>query len=293
MELYIAKHGGFCFGVKRAVETAIATTEAHDARRPIYTYGPIIHNQDVVKMLAERGAQVIDTLDDIHDCTVIVRSHGVGEAFYKEAEEKHLDVIDTTCVFVKKVHRLVKESAEKGERIIICGDPDHPEVKGICGWAADKIHVVDSVENCEKLVTMLLAYRDPLCIVAQTTLNTKLWEALTEQFKKLPLQIHIHNTICSATRLRQDEVHDIAQKVDFILVIGGKESSNTQKLFEIAKKYQKKAQHIENVDEINVNFLKKYDKIGIVAGASTPDWVIQEVIQKLKSEGEVVVNGRQ
>lgn len=293
MELFIAKHGGFCFGVKQAVDTALQITENPDTQRPIVTYGPLIHNADVVKLLESRGAKVVASIDDLEHATVVVRSHGVGEAFYQQAEAQEIHVVDTTCVFVKKVHRIVKDHAQKGYRIIICGDAKHPEIVGICGWAGEKQHVVDSVAAVEALLEKISGEPEPLCVVAQTTLNVKLWEQMIQLFKSTEHVIAVFNTICSATRLRQEEVAEISQKVDFVLVIGGASSSNTQKLYEIAKKQGKNAQHIENVDEINVNFLKKYDKIGIVAGASTPDWVIQEVIQKLKSEGEVVVNGRQ
>lgn len=293
MELYIAKHGGFCFGVKQAVETALQVTEAQNTKRPIVTYGPLIHNQDVVKLLASRGASVVESLEGLEEATVVVRSHGVGQAFYKEASSRGIDVVDTTCVFVKKVHRIVNEHAARGYRIVICGDPKHPEIIGICGWAGSDYQVISTVEEGQAIYAASQLEEKPLCLVAQTTLNQKKWTDLVEVFKTYPGQVEIFNTICSSTRLRQDEVVEISKKVDFVLVVGGRESSNTQKLYEIAKKQGKNAQHIENVDEINVNLLKKYDKIGIVAGASTPDWVIQEVIQKLKSEGEVVVNGRQ
>ena len=230
---------------------------------------------------------------DLNDCTVIVRSHGVGEEFYIKAKNKGINVIDTTCVFVAKVHRIVKENSQAGHRIIICGDPSHPEIIGICGWASEKHHVVKSVDEVLQLEAFLKKSGDTLCIVSQTTLNMKLWDEMIFTLKSFNIPLEIFNTICSATRLRQEEATDISQNVDLVLVVGGKNSSNTQKLYEIAKKYAKNAQHIENVEEISVNLSEKYDKIGIVAGASTPDWVILEVIQKLKSEGEVVVNGRQ
>ncbi len=289
MEIFVAKHSGFCFGVKRAFETAIEVTENPDSELPIYTYGPLIHNQDVVDHLAKRGASVIESLEDVEKGTIIIRSHGVGQAFYQEANAIGLHIVDTTCVFVKKVHRIVKEHTDLGYRVIICGDPDHPEVIGIKGWSEQKAVVVKNLEDA-----MALSESDlPICLVAQTTLNSKTWKALLSYFESTKKPLIAFNTICSATRLRQEETTELAKKVDFMLVIGGKSSSNTQKLYEIAKKHEIIAQHIENVSEINVNLMRKYDKIGIVAGASTPDWVINEVIYKLKSEGEVVVNGRQ
>lgn len=289
MEIFVAKHSGFCFGVKRAFETAIGVTENPETDHPIYTYGPLIHNQDVVNLLAEKGAKVIESLEDVPKGTIIIRSHGVGEAFYHEAETKGLHVVDTTCVFVKKVHRIVKEHTDLGYRVVICGDPEHPEVIGIKGWSNQKAIVVRNLEEAMALPESEL----PICLVAQTTLNSKTWHILKSYFESLEVPLFAFNTICSATRLRQEETTELAKKVDYMLIIGGKTSSNTQKLYEIAKKHEIIAQHIENVSEINVNLMRKYDKIGIVAGASTPDWVINEVIYKLKSEGEVVVNGRQ
>jgi 4-hydroxy-3-methylbut-2-enyl diphosphate reductase len=289
MEIIVAKYGGFCFGVKKAVNTAMAVTESAESSRPIYTFGPLIHNKNVVQKLEANGAVVIESLDEISEGTVIVRSHGVAESFYTQAEEKELTVVDATCVFVKKVHKIVKKYDALGYQIIILGNRNHPEIIGINGWCKNEASIISTLEElkCLDLTTK------PICVVAQTTLNTDLWAVLTEYIKETATEYKLYNTICSATKQRQDEVREIARIVDCMIIIGGKNSSNTQKLLEIAKEYDIFTKHIEESSEINVKFIKKYDKIGIVAGASTPDWIINEVIHKLKCEGEVVFNGKQ
>ncbi|MCK8058824.1 MULTISPECIES: 4-hydroxy-3-methylbut-2-enyl diphosphate reductase [unclassified Fusibacter] len=289
MQIHIAKYGGFCFGVRKAVNTAIEITESEDYTHPIYTYGPLIHNRQVVERLEANGATVIDSIDGITSGTVIVRSHGVPEAFYSEAEKHGLDVVDATCVFVKKVHSIVKEYHEKKYQIVILGDREHPEIIGINGWCEQDAYIINTEEDLQSYDLK----SKPLCVVAQTTFDTQKWVKLTSIIKAESEDCILFNTICSATKQRQDEVRELSLKMDCIIVVGGKNSSNTQKLYEIARESNVFTKHIEESSEINVNFFRKYDKIGIVAGASTPDWIINEVIHKLKCEGEVVFNGKQ
>jgi len=278
MNLLIASKGGFCFGVKKAVDTAIQA--ANDAKGTnIYTYGPIIHNSHIVDRLDKMGVRVIENLEEAKGQTVIVRSHGVPLDFYERAKEYDIHIIDTTCPFVRKVQHIAKEHEEQGHTVVILGNPNHPEVIGINGWAKNKAIIIQTIEDLNKLSD----YKDnKLCIVAQTTLSLNKWDEMTDIILKSNKNIECFNTICSATRERQEECKVIAKKVDYMIVVGGINSSNTQKLYEISKENCKKAVHIESVSQLMMNIIRKYDSIGIVAGASTPNWVINEVIDKLE-----------
>lgn len=286
-KIIVAKYGGFCFGVKKAVNLAMETARRHDSKRPLYSYGPLIHNEQVTDRLASRGVEVIDSLDAIDNADLIIRSHGVPAAVYDSAKAQGLSLIDTTCVFVKRVHDIVKQHSEQGDQVVIIGDKNHPEIIGISGWCSGSI-IINSVQEAKRINT-----DKALCVVAQTTLNTGKWQEITDYLVKAHQPCHLYNTICSATKQRQDEVREIAKQVDLMIVIGGKNSSNTQKLYEISQKICKKSLLIQDFTQIEVKFIRKYGSIGIVAGASTPDWIIDEVIQKLKFEGEVVFNGKQ
>ncbi len=286
MEIIVASKGGFCFGVKRAIDTAIE--EAHTNKdHEIYTYGPIIHNNQVVTYLENMGIHEINSLEAIQTGnTVIVRSHGVPYDFYEEANLKGLKILDGTCVFVKKVQKIARDASSKGDLVIIVGEENHPEVIAIKGWCHNKALVV---KNLEQLLLLKIPMDSEITIVAQTTLNQTVWNDIDFYFKNACPNATLHNTICSATQERQKEVEKIAKKVDVMIVIGGMHSSNTQKLFEISKKIAQIAYHIESVEELTVYNLKKYDKIGIVAGASTPNWIVKEVIAYLESEGETLL----
>ncbi len=286
-QIIVAKYGGFCFGVKRAVDTAIETADKQSKTRALYSYGPLIHNEQVISLLEEKGLAVVDDLKNLNDVDLIIRSHGVAKSVYEEAELKNINVIDTTCIYVKRVHDIVQKHSKEGYFILILGNATHPEIIGIKGWCGESM-VIDNVSQLDKVKT-----DKPICVVAQTTFNTIKWQTITNIIKERFKEVVFFNTICSATVNRQREVSKIADEVDYVIVIGGKKSSNTRKLYEIASKKCKNTQLIQKKDEINVKLLEKYDRIGIVAGASTPDWVIDEVIQILKSEGEVVFNGKQ
>lgn len=278
MHLTIASKGGFCFGVKKAVDTAIKASEERQDKK-IYTFGPIIHNSHVIKRLDDMGIQVITDLKQGQDQIVIVRSHGVPFAFYEEAKKLNIEVIDTTCPFVRKVQNLAKKYWDDGYKVVILGNPKHPEVVGINGWAHDEAIVIQDEKDIDKLP----ADKDQkLCILAQTTLSLTKWETMTEKIKLLFKETQCYNTICSATRQRQEECEIIAKKSDYMIVVGGKNSSNTQKLYEISKKHCKNAIHIESVSDLVMNNILKYDNIGVVAGASTPNWIIKEIKDKLE-----------
>ena len=226
MEVTVAKTAGFCFGVKRAVEKVyeqIGKTE-----KPIYTYGPIIHNEQVVGDLQEKGVEVIDTLEElktIRDAVVVIRSHGVGKDVYDILKENGVEIVDATCPYVKKIHRIVEKQTAEGRRVLIVGSGDHPEVQGIKGWGDERTKVIENMDDFRRLE---LPEDEKLCIVSQTTFNYKKFQDLVEKISKTRYDITVLNTICNATQERQVEAMRIASQVDVMLVIGGKYSSNTQ-----------------------------------------------------------------
>ncbi len=271
----MAKTAGFCFGVKRAVEQVYEQIEK--AKEPVYTYGPIIHNQQVVKDLEEKGVCVLNTEEEILELSrgiVIIRSHGVGKSVYDILEKRNVTVVDATCPFVKKIHRIVQEQEKKGRRVVIAGNPDHPEVQGICGWAGEGTLVVSEASQVEKLP---LLPGESLCFVAQTTFNYNKFQDLVEKFEKKGYDILVLNTICSATQERQVEASRIASEVDVMIVIGDKKSSNSQKLYEICQKKCKNTYFIQTVGDFNPECVNSVRNVGITAGASTPKQIIEEV----------------
>ena len=275
MEVIVAKTAGFCFGVKRAVEQVYEQIEK--AERPVYTFGPIIHNEQVVEDLAQKGVRVIDTeeeLEAVRDAIVIIRSHGVGKHIYDLLEQNGVTVVDATCPFVKKIHRIVQEQQAAGRRVIIVGNPDHPEVQGIRGWGDEGTLVV---ENADQIENLPVATKDKLCVVAQTTFNYNKFQDLVEKFEKKGYDILVLNTICNATQERQVEARRIASEVDAMIVIGGRHSSNTQKLYEICQKECKNTYFIQSLGDFNPECVNSVRSVGITAGASTPNQIIEEV----------------
>ena len=275
MEVIVAKTAGFCFGVKRAVEQVYEQIEK--AERPVYTFGPIIHNEQVVEDLAQKGVRVIDTeeeLEAVRDAIVIIRSHGVGKHIYDLLERNGVTVVDATCPFVKKIHRIVQEQQAAGRRVIIVGNPDHPEVQGIRGWGDEGTLVV---ENADQIENLPVSTKDKLCVVAQTTFNYNKFQDLVEKFEKKGYDILVLNTICNATQERQVEARRIASEVDAMIVIGGRHSSNTQKLYEICQKECKNTYFIQTLGDFNPECVNSVRSVGITAGASTPNQIIEEV----------------
>ncbi|MDO4599616.1 MAG: 4-hydroxy-3-methylbut-2-enyl diphosphate reductase [[Ruminococcus] gnavus] len=276
MEVKRAKTAGFCFGVKRAVETVYEQAK-EQTETPIYTYGPIIHNEEVVKDLEKQGVIVLRTeaeLDALEEGTVIIRSHGVAKYIYDKLEEKKIRIVDATCPFVKKIHRIVSRESAAGKQIVIIGNPKHPEVEGIRGWASDQVFVVETKEDAASLE---LEAAKGVCVVAQTTFNYNKFQDLVEIISKKSYDVSVLNTICGATRERQTEARSIAEEVDAMIVIGDKHSSNTQKLFEICKGACKDTYYIQTLDDLDLNQLGSVETVGITAGASTPNNIIEEV----------------
>ena len=276
-ELTIAKSAGFCFGVTRAVNMVYEAIEKENV--PIYTYGPIIHNDEVVKDMEKNGVIVINDLDELssHEKGVmIIRSHGISKAEYDRIKNCGFEVLNATCPFVSKIHRYVEDYSSKGYDIIIVGSPKHPEVCGIKGWADEKCHVtiINSPEDAENYMKNSTK---KLCIVSQTTFNYNKFQDIVEIIAKKGYDITVLNTICNATKERQTEAESIAESVDAMIVIGDKHSSNTQKLVEICSKACDNTYYIQTLDDLDLNQLGSVETVGITAGASTPNNIIEEV----------------
>lgn len=275
MEITVAKSAGFCFGVQRAVDSVYKELEENSGK--IYTFGPIIHNEQVVEDLNKKGIEVIDTVEQlkkIKEGTVVIRSHGVAKEIYDILEQQKLKMVDATCPFVKKIHNIVLDESNNGKTIIIIGNDNHPEVEGIKGWVNGEVIVINKEEQIEKLS---LLEQTKACIVSQTTFNHNKFKYLVEIIRKKGYDITVVNTICNATHVRQVEAQKISSKVDGMIVIGGKNSSNTQKLYDICRNECENTFYVQTVKDLDLHELKSLKSIGITAGASTPKNIIEEV----------------
>ena len=273
-EVILARSAGFCFGVHRAVDTVYERTGMEN----VYTYGPIIHNDEVVKDLESKGVKAISDvaqLDGIDNATVIIRSHGVSKNVYESIKTKNYEVVDATCPFVKKIHRIVEEKSRDGYHIVIIGNREHPEVMGIEGWAQGPATIIQTEEEARAFE--LVPESEKVCVVAQTTFNYNKFKELVEIISEKRYDIIVLNTICNATKERQEEAYDIAKRVDAMIVIGDKRSSNTQKLFEICSNACADTYYIQTLGDLNMNQLRSVETVGITAGASTPNKIIEEV----------------
>ena len=278
MKVKIANNAGFCFGVKRAMN--MAWHELEERENGIYALGPLIHNKQAVSKYEDRGLKTVNDLNDIpSNESVIIRSHGVGEDIYIQSKEKDINVIDTTCPFVKKIHNIAKDYSEKGDKIIVIGDKNHPEVIGINGWCNEDAIIIKTLDEIDQLN---LDANEKYCVVSQTTINLDLYNSIVEKLSERLNDIVFKNTICSATKERQFSAKELSKEVDCMIVIGGKHSSNTQKLVNICSGIVPTFA-IETKDELDINELKKFNIIGVTAGASTPDWIITEVINFIES----------
>ncbi len=280
MEVTVAKSAGFCFGVKRAVEKVYEQTGKGNK---IYTYGPIIHNGEVVRDLEERGVTVIGSMEELgqlQEGTVVIRSHGVAKEVYEKIEEQGLDCEDATCPFVKRIHKIVEKESRAGKRIIIIGNPGHPEVEGIRGWSLSETAVIESRKEAEAFAERpenLENKGKEWCIVSQTTFNYNKFKELVEIFLKKGYNGIVVNTICNATEERQTEARQIASQVGSMIVIGDTHSSNSRKLYEICKEECGNTYFIQTLDDLHLELPKAASPVGITAGASTPNNIIEEV----------------
>lgn len=282
MEVTLAKSAGFCFGVKRAVDMVYQESEKP---QKVYTLGQIIHNEQVVADLEAKGVHVLqEDLSDLkegEDVTVIIRSHGISKQLYQKLEQRGVTIVDATCPFVSKIHRIVEKQYQVGDQIVIVGDANHPEVEGTNGWCDNTAIVVGTPEEAEKCA---LDREKKISIVSQTTFNYKKFKDIVEIFFKKSYDINVMNTICNATEERQTEAAVIAGASEAMIVIGGKHSSNTRKLYEICSKECPNTHFIQTLDDLDLKAFQFIRSVGITAGASTPNTIIKEVQSYVRDE---------
>ena len=277
MEVILAEKAGFCFGVKRAVDTAFE--QADKASNAVFTFGPIIHNEDVTEKLALKGVNVINSIEELdnlpENSSIIIRSHGVGEDIFESIKSRGFSIVDATCPFVNNIHKIVRERSEAGDEILIVGNPGHAEVEGTIGWSRRKPYVINSVEDIEALPESLK--NASITVVAQTTYSLKKFQELVAELQDRYYNVNVCKTICNATEERQKEAQRLASSVDSMIVIGGKNSSNTQKLYEISKQQCNNTYYIQTLVDLDLTVFESASRVGITAGASTPNYIIKEV----------------
>ncbi len=274
MEIKIAKTAGFCFGVSRAVSKTMEEAEKAD---PVFTFGPIVHNASVTEELEKRGVSVISGLSELAEerkGTLIIRAHGIPEDTEKCLRASGMNVIDATCPFVKKIHMTVQKAGNEGKTVVVFGDSLHPEVRGIIGNGRGPVYVADSFES---FLSLNLPKEEPLVIVAQTTFYRKNFDFIVEKIKSLEYNANIVNTICNATEERQNEATELSENTEVMLVIGSPDSSNSRKLYDICRKKCNRTYFIQTVRDLSADWFRDVKSVGITAGASTPNKIIEEV----------------
>jgi len=282
LQIILAEHRGFCYGVERAVNIA---REWSGRNENVATLGPIIHNPQMVERLADQGVVVVNNLAEIPNGTVIIRSHGVGPKVYSEAEGKGLNVVDATCPHVRKAQAAAAELWQDGRLVVVVGDKNHPEVKSIAAWTNDTAIVVETVAEAEAVPRAA-----KLGVVSQTTFPPERFESIAKVLKAKSADVRIERTICTATEQRQQAAVELAAQVEVMVVVGGKNSANTTKLTELCRVAGSNVYHIETVSELEIEWFRGVRKTGITAGASTPDWIIEEVYHKMQEFAELLMN---
>ncbi len=281
-KIVVAQNAGFCFGVARAVDSVNETIGKY---RHIYTYGELIHNKDVIVELEKKGVRITEDIDSVpqeESTVIIIRSHGVPKAIYQKIENRGFELLDLTCPFVARIHNRVIEAGDMP--VVIIGAEDHPEVTGIKGWAQGPVYVVNTAEDAATIPSL-----DEALVVAQTTITHDLWDEIVTVLRERIVNLELFNSICDTTQKRQKEAVELAKKSDIVLVVGGKHSSNTEKLYKLCKNNCQKTYYIDNIAELPLENVTNHDIISIVAGASTPDRLIREV-KTLMSDVEKVVD---
>lgn len=278
MEVIVASNVGFCFGVKRAINLAFSAAKKNkeELDTEVYTLGPIIHNQQVVKKLEDEGVKVIEDLDKLNTGTVIIRTHGVAPNVMSKIKKRNFKIIDATCPIVERSQKIVRSLYEEGYKVIIIGEKEHPEIKSIKGFTDDTAIVINSIEEVRNLPKF-----SKIGVVSQTTLAFTHFQEVLSNLLGKSIEFKIYNTICSATSKTQNKSLKLSKEVDIMIVIGGKNSANTRHLAEICKK-EIKTYHIEDAKELRKQWFNGKKKVGITAGASTPNWIIDEVVFNIK-----------
>ena len=284
MEIQVGKTSGFCFGVRNAVDKTNEILKKEQNKK-IYCLGELVHNRTIVNQLKKDGLIFIDTIEQAED-TTIIRAHGVEKKVYEIAKKKNIDLIDLTCPSVLRIHKIAEEYALENYYIFLIGKKEHPEIIGTYSFCGENASIISEIEDVDNAINNLKKSNlNKLLIIVQTTYSTKVFDEIVKEIQeKIPqnISIEVKNTICRATELRQEETKKISKEVDLMIIIGGKNSSNTNKLYEIAQKECKNTIFIENSEELDKEKILKFEKIGIMAGASTPQKSIDEVIKLLE-----------
>ncbi len=275
-KIFLAHNAGVCYGVKRALMMAENAASASD--KSILMFGPLIHNPQAIKALEKKGISVVENLDEVSDNILIIRSHGAGLDIWNKIRQRNIETIDTTCPFVKKAQKLVRKLKDEQYQIIIIGESEHPEVKGLVSFAEGDALVVDSVN---KLKDITLSNK--IGVVSQTTQSRKNFEQIVCYLREKTKDIKVYDTICGATNKSQEEALKIARDVDVMFVLGGYNSANTTRLAQVCREINPHTYHLETVKELDMNNIRDYEKIGITAGASTPEWIINEFVETIKN----------
>jgi (E)-4-hydroxy-3-methyl-but-2-enyl pyrophosphate reductase len=283
MNIKLAKYAGFCMGVRRAIDLCIKSLS--DKKKPIYAFGPIIHNNTVINELQSSGVKIIENVDDLKEGDyVLLRTHGIDSSLRKKLIEKKVNVIDATCPKVARVQAIIKEHVKKGGFVLIIGDKGHAETKALVSYADEKAKVISKEDDLKTFIRNNKGLKN-ICVVAQTTQSLEFFEKICKQIKENFKSLKIVNTICDTTRKRQDELIEKAKGSDSVFIVGGKHSANTTRLFDIGSKLCDKIFHIETEKEIEKKDLpKKGDNVFITAGASTPFWIVEDVFKKIKNK---------
>ena len=264
MKLYLAKHRGFCSGVKRSIRMAQKVLD--DSSGPIHILNDIVHNKSV------------KNLSEVNDGTILFSAHGVPRAIEDEARSLNLNVIDTTCPLVKKIHKTARDFIITGHEVILFGDPEHDEVKGIKGVGTKHIHVIKTEDDIEKLPD----FKQPVALISQSTSSVNQFNKIAGMLRNRFASVEISDTICRATRLRQESIHQLAEISDIVIVTGSPASANSNRLTEIARSYDKKSYLIDSAAELKFGWLIGVEKVGVTSGASTPDFLVQEIVQGIQ-----------
>ena len=276
MKIYVVRQAGFCFGVKRAIKLAFDAVKRKDGK--VYTLGPLIHNPQVVEDLQSKGVHVVKDLNKVRKGTVIIRSHGVHPRILKQLKDKQVEVVDATCPFVRKAQKRAKLLYDQGYQVVVVGEADHPEVQGIVGYVDDSALVIS-----HDRMKSSLGHFKKLGVVAQTTLNIDAFKQVIGKLIEISDELKVCNTICHATAHTQKATLKLAKKVDMMIVVGGHNSANTTRLAKLCKKLGTITHHVETEKELQKTWFKNKNSVGVTAGTSTPDWLIKEVVERIKS----------
>jgi len=276
MEIIVAKNSGLCYGVRRALDIASETRQKKAGK--VFTLGDLIHNPQVIADLERQKVHSINDLDGLKEATIIIRSHGVSPDIYRLLTQKNIEIVDATCPIVKKIQKLVEALAKDKEEIIIVGNKEHPEIKGLIGFSQGKGIIVENENQVKSLPD-----RKRRAILAQSTQDIYLLEKIVSALIEKTKELNVYNTICRSTQTRQKSTSELASYVDILFIVGGKNSSNTNKLYQISKRILPNTHFIESAAQIKPEMLKAAKKIGISGGASTPPKAIQEAVAKIKA----------